>query len=367
MTLDVRLRHDFGNYELDVGFFIERPGITALFGPSGAGKTTIVDAVAGLFRPQEGRIAIDDRVVLDTEAGIDVPVRFRRIGYVFQEPRLFPHMSVEDNLRFGWRRAMTRGDTAQFAAIVDLLGLGTLLARRPSRLSGGEKGRVALGRALLSSPGLLLLDEPLAALDAARKAEILPYLERLRDETKLPMIYVTHSLDEVSRLADQVVVVREGRVAAQGSTFDLMSDLEFSTLAGQPAYGAVLAASVIEQREDGLTALSFDGGILLMPRIERPIDARLRVRLRAEDIMLAREAPGAISANNVLPVKVVSLRTGASPHADIQLLCGTAKFVARITCASAERLGIAPGQSLYAIVKSVIVDRDAGRSAVNET
>jgi molybdate transport system ATP-binding protein len=360
MTIDVFLRHEFGNFGLDVSFCIERPGITALFGPSGAGKTTIVNAVAGLFRPREGRIAIGDRVLLDTEAGVCVATRLRRIGYVFQEPRLFPHMSVEDNLRFGWRRTKQPAGTAEFAGIVDMLGLAPLLARRTARLSGGEKSRVALARALLSSPGLLLLDEPLAALDGARKAEILPYFERLRDEAKLPMLYVTHSVEEVSRLADHVIVVREGRVAAQGTAFDLVSDLAFSTLAGTPAYGAVLEASISAQQDSGLTALSFDGGTLLIPRIDRPAGTRLRVRLRAEDIMLAREEPGAISANNVLLATVAAVGATANAAVDIQLRCGGTKLVARITRASQERLGIAPGHALYAIVKSVIVDPRSG-------
>jgi molybdate transport system ATP-binding protein len=356
MTIDVALRHEFGSFTLDVGFRIERPGITALFGPSGAGKTTIVNAVAGLFHPREGRIAIGGRVLLDTKAGIRLAPRLRRIGYVFQEPRLFPHLTVEGNLRFGWRRAKEPADAAEFSGIVDMLGLAPFLARRPAKLSGGEKGRVALGRALLSSPSLLLLDEPLAALDAARKAEILPYFERLRDEAKLPMVYVTHSLEEVSRLADHVIVVREGRVVAQGGTFDLASDLAFAALAGAPAYGAVLDAGVCNQHDDGLTSLSFDGGVLLVPRIDRPLGTRLRVRLRAEDIMLAREAPGGISANNILLATVVSVPGGAGAHADIQLRCGTTKLVARITRASQQRLGISPGQTLYAIVKSVTVD-----------
>jgi molybdate transport system ATP-binding protein len=247
-----------------------------------------------------------------------------------------------------------RASDDEFARIVDMLGLEHLLARKPAKLSGGEKSRVALGRALLASPTLLLLDEPLAALDAARKAEILPYFEKLRG--RLPMIYVTHSLDEVMRLADDLVLVREGRVAAQGSVFDLLPDLEFAALAGTPSYGAVFDAAISEQRDDRLTVLAFDGGTLIVPRIAQPLGMRLRVRLRAEDVMIACERPNAISANNILDATIVSLGRDDEGHADVQLRSGTAKLVVRITQASATRLGLAAGQQVFAIIKSVIVD-----------
>jgi molybdate transport system ATP-binding protein len=357
MTIDVAIRHRFATgFELDAAFRVAGPGVTALFGPSGAGKTTIANAIAGLFRPESGRIVIDNRVVFDRSAGIDVSPRLRRIGTVFQEARLFPHMSVERNLRFGWRRVEPRASENEFDRIVDMLGLEHLLARKPAKLSGGEKGRAALGRALLASPALLLLDEPLAALDAGRKAEIFPYLEKLRDEMRLPMIYVTHSLDEVMRLADALVLVKAGRVAAQGSVFDLLPDLEFAALAGTPSYGAVFETAISEQRDDGLTVLAFDGGALIVPRIAQSLGTRLRVRLRAEDVMIACERPHAISANNILDATIVSLRSHDDGHADVQLRCGSAKLVARITRASAARLGLAAGQPVFAVIKSVIVD-----------
>jgi len=358
MTVEVALRHRFGNFALDVGFHVQRCGITALFGPSGAGKTTIVNAIAGLVRPQHGRIAIDGRVVLDTAARLFVPPELRGAGYVFQDARLFPHLSVETNLRFGWRRAAERADQARFAEIVGLLGLESLLARRPRRLSGGEKSRVALGRALLASPRLLLLDEPLAALDAPRKAEIFPYLERLRDMERLSMIYVTHSTEEVARLADEMIVLHEGRVAAQGPVFDLLSDPELGALV--PSHGAVFPATVAEHRNDGLTAIAFDGGILLVPHLDRPLAAALRVRLRADDLMLAREAPQAISANNVLAAEVISVHAQHATQADVRLRCGNVKLVSRITRASLARLGLAAGQRVFVIVKSVTVDPQPG-------
>src|SRR5690242_17031103 len=270
MTISVSIKHEFGGFRLAADFAIEQPGITALFGPSGSGKTSIVDAIAGLLRPRHGVIAIGGETVLDTEAAIFVPPRLRRVGYVFQDARLFPHMSVENNLRFGWRRAKVPADDAAFDHIVSLLGLEGLLARAPLKLSGGEKSRVALGRALLSSPRILLLDEPLSALDAARKAEILPYLERLRDEAKLPMLYVSHALDEVAQLANDVIIVKQGRTVAQGAVFDVLADLDVSALTGTPSFGAVIDTKIASHRsDDGLSVLAFDGGELIVPLLHR--------------------------------------------------------------------------------------------------
>jgi molybdate transport system ATP-binding protein len=357
MSISVCLQHDFRGFALSVDFTIDKPGITALFGPSGSGKTSIVNAIAGLLRPQTGKIVVDGETVLDTDAGIVVPPQQRRVGYMFQDARLFPHMTVESNLRFGWRRAPVRADETEFERIVSLLGIVPLLDRRPAKLSGGEKSRVALGRALLSSPRVLLLDEPLSALDAARKVEILPYLERLRDEAKLPMLYVSHALDEVAQLANDVIVVKQGRTAAQGPVFDMLADLEISDVTGAPSFGAVMDTRVAAHREaDGLSVLAFDGGELIVPLLRRQIGQRLRVRIRAEDVMLAAEEPRTISANNVLPATVTNLRESSATHADVQLQCGRARLVARITRASARRLGVKPGMPIFAIAKSVIVD-----------
>jgi molybdate transport system ATP-binding protein len=363
MTVECAIRHSFDAFEFDVAFSVERSGITTLFGPSGVGKTTIVNAIAGLFRPTQGRIVLGGEVVFDSATGVFVPPSARGAATVFQDSRLFPHMNVKDNLLFGWRRAKTRAAQSEIDRVLNLLGLAVLLERRPAKLSGGEKSRVALGRALLASPRLLLLDEPLAALDASRKAEIMPYLERLRDDARIPMIYVTHSLDEVTRLADNLIVLKQGRIVAQGSVFDLLPSIEIETLGREGAYGAIFPARVSEHRGDGLTALAFDGGVLMVPQIDRPVGAPLRVRLRAEDIMLAQSEPLAISANNIIPGIVAAVRNTGRTHADVQLICGNTKLVARITQASAARLAIAPGQSLFAVIKSVIVDPQLVRAA----
>ncbi len=348
MTVEISLQHEFSGFSLDCAFAIDRPGISALFGPSGAGKTTIVNAVAGLLRPKQGRIVVDGQVLLDTGKRICVPVFRRNIGYVFQEARLFPHMSVDENLRYGWRRSEHPASEGEIAHVIAMLGLDHLRARGPSKLSGGEKSRVALGRALLSSPRLLLLDEPLAALDNARKDEIMPYLERLRDDARVPMLYVSHSLEEVSRLADRVIRVEHGRVVAQGSVFDLMAETTF---------GAVIEAKVSSKRPpDGLSVLVFDGGELIVPRLKRPGGVRVRVRIRAEDVMLALEEPGGISANNVLPAAIADIRDHGEAQADVRLSCGGVGLLARITRASATRLQLRPGKNVYAIVKAVTVD-----------
>ena len=354
MSLEVTLKHRLGSFVLDIEF-TTKGQVTALFGPSGAGKSSVVAAIAGLWRPRTGRIAVAGRVLTQAPK-LFVPPERRRLGVVFQDARLFPHMDVEDNLRFGWRRAARKADTAEIGHIVELLGLGALLGRRTRDLSGGEKSRVALGRALLTTPDMLLLDEPLAALDTARRAEILPYLEKLARELQMPMLYVSHQLDEVARLADEIVVIRDGRVTAQGSTFELLTDID--GIAGVPPLGAVFDATVVEHQADGLSRLAFDGGVLFVPALPQSPGMRVRVRLRAEDLMLALEEPHGISANNVLACTIRAVRA-VGDHVDVQLACGATRLVSRITAASAARLGLAPAQAVYAVVKAVTVAREA--------
>jgi molybdate transport system ATP-binding protein len=391
MILDLALQHRLGTFALDVDFRVERPGITALFGPSGAGKTTVVNAIAGLFKPARGRIAVDGDVLFDSTIGTNVPARHRRIGYVFQDARLFPHLNVRDNLLFGARRRMDRssGETfgvPEFDSVVALLGIGPLLMRRPHTLSGGERQRAALGRALLAAPRLLLLDEPLSGLDQARRAEILPYLERLRDEAGIPMLYVSHALDEVARLADNMVVLDAGRIVAAGSVFDLMARLDLYPLTGLYEAGAVVEARIeAHDIHDHITSLAFDGGRLFVPGIEGVVGGVLRVRIQARDVMLALDEPGAISANNVLRGIITEIDPGSaipgSPasgapvprsqgpgapgpgaHVDVQIACGNARLIARITRRSLNRLALQPGAAIFAVIKSVTIDR-SGRAA----
>jgi molybdate transport system ATP-binding protein len=348
MSAEVAIRHAQGDFTLDVAFTAASGGVTALFGPSGSGKSSIVHVLAGLTRPAQGRIVLEGRIVLDTKAGIFVPPEKRRAGLVFQDARLFPHMNVEKNLLFGWRRNEMRASAQEVARTITLLGLERLLKRAPKHLSGGEKSRVALGRALLASPDILLLDEPLASLDAARRADILPWLERLRDIAKIPIFYVSHSLDEVARLADRVVLLDAGRVTAEGSVFDL--------LAGQGAerpLGAVLQAKV-GKIQDGLSTLTFAGGTLLVAAAGET-GTRVRVRIGADEILIAREAPKAISANNILPVTISGVKLDGM-LAEVEMYCGSSRLVARVTAASVQRLQLTAGIGAFAVIKSVTVE-----------
>jgi molybdate transport system ATP-binding protein len=328
--------------------------VTALFGPSGAGKSTIIKALAGLLRPDSGHVEIGGEILFDSDRGVFVPARDRRIGVVFQDLRLFPHLSVRANLLYGWQRAKSRSDFANIDAVVALLGLESLLARRPRTLSGGERSRVALARALLMSPKALLLDEPLTALDAPRKAEILPYLEKLVRETKIPMLYVSHALDEVAQLADRMVVLKSGQVVAQGTLFEMTSRLDL--FGGTPLLpGAVLEATIAGHDEaHGLTELVFAGETLVVPKIARARGEKVRIRIDADDVMLALVRPEGVSANNVLPAVIGAIKEDG-PHADVQLRVDGAALIARITRRSCERLALRPGTPVFALIKSVTV------------
>lgn len=354
MSLTVALGHHFVGFTLEAAFEAP-PGLTALFGRSGSGKTTIVNAVAGLLRPERGRIESDGMVLLDTERGVNLPVHRRRIGYVFQEGRLFPHLTVRQNLTYG-RWFAPRGEAgADFDRIVELLGIGALLERRPAALSGGEKSRVALGRAILAKPRMLLMDEPLAALDEQRKAEILPYLERLRDETRLPILYVSHSPAEVARLATTVVLLNAGKVTRAGPVADVLADPAFATQLGVREAGAVLTVRLAAHEADGLSRLETQAGPLFVPRVIGSPGTALRVRILAQDVMLALDRPERISALNVLPATVREIRMGDGPGAMVQLRVGDEALLARVTRRSVEALALVPGLSLYATIKAVAV------------
>ena len=355
--LEVDVQHRLGAFTLDA-HFRSGPGLTALFGRSGAGKTSVVNAIAGLIRPQHGRIVVDGSVVLDTERGICTPTHRRRIGYVFQEGRLFPHLTVRHNLLFGrWFAPGRERRSTRLDDIVDLLGIAALLNRRPARLSGGEKQRVAIGRALLSSPRLLLMDEPLASLDSRRKDEILPYLERLRDEARVPIVYVSHSVAEVTRLATTIVLISDGRVRAVGPVQEIMGRAELYPLAGRFEAGAVLAVRVAAHDPLwSLTELAGGFGKLVVPRLDNPVGTSLRVRIRARDVTLAAIAPSGISALNVLPARVEQLVPTEEGALDVQLRLGDERLLARVTRRSGEALGLAPGREVFAVIKTVAID-----------
>ncbi|MFD1912746.1 molybdenum ABC transporter ATP-binding protein [Halodurantibacterium flavum] len=360
MTLGLSVRHRFAGFTLDVD--VEAPpGVTVLFGPSGSGKTTLVNAVAGLLRPDAGRIAVDDWVLLDTASRRFLPAHRRRIGYVFQEGRLFPHLTVRQNLLYGRWFAPRGARRESPECVVELLGIGHLLTRRPGALSGGEKQRVAIGRALLAAPRLILADEPLAALDEARKAEILPYFERLRDEVSVPVLYVSHSSAEVARLATTVIALRGGRVAAIGPPERVLGDV---TAVGVREVASVLRARVVAHHEDGLSELRTAAGPLHLPRVPEIPGAMIRVRIAANEVILSRAAPAGLSALNILRGTIVEIQPGRGPAARVVLAVGEERLVARVTQRSVAALGLAPGQTCHAILKSIAVaPEDVGKGA----
>jgi molybdate transport system ATP-binding protein len=354
MSLSVAITHALGALTLDVTFGAAG-GVTALFGRSGAGKTSVINAVAGLIRPDRARIVASDAVLVDTAQGIWVPPHRRRIGYVFQDARLFPHLDVQGNLDYGGRFAPSPPARAEVARVIDMLDIGPLLRRRTGALSGGETQRVAIGRALLSAPRLLLLDEPLAALDDARKAEILPFLERLRDGAGVPILYVSHQVSEIARLAQDVVVLDRGRVLHAGPVGAVLADPNVVVATGVRDAGAVIVARVVAHHDDGLTEVAGGGGQLWLPRVDAAVGTDLRVRVEAQDVILARHRPEGMSALNILPVEVTLLRDGAGPGVIVQVRAGDALMLARVTRRSATALDLAPGWRGFAIVKSVAV------------
>ena len=354
MTLIVEAKQKLGAFSLDAAFTSER-GVTALFGRSGSGKTAMIRIIAGLARPDAGRVALDGEALTDTATGIFIPKHRRRFGYVFQEARLFPHLSVRANLSYGrWFAARTAGSES-FDRIVDLLGIETLLARSPAKLSGGEKQRVAIGRALLSSPRLLLMDEPLAALDEARKAEILPYLERLRDETDIPIVYVSHSIAEVARLANQVVVMRDGKVEATGPAIDILS--RPSAASERREAGALLEGTV--ESFDALHRLStiaLKSCQLHIPGAALAPGKSVRIRIPSRDVMLATARPEGLSALNILEARIEAMSSTEDGTVEIRLDCGGDIILSRITTLSCERLDLRLGRAVFAVIKTVALE-----------
>jgi len=350
MTLDIDIDLARGAFRLQAAF-ATTGGVTAFFGPSGAGKTSLGLIVAGLLRPDRGRIVLNGRVLADTDARIWVPPHRRRISSVFQDGRLFPHLTVRQNLAYGaW---FNRTDRSQFQPVVELLGLESLLGRRPATLSGGEQRRVAIGRALLAVPDLLLLDEPMTGLDAARREEILAYLERLRDMFAVPMILISHSTEEIVRLADCVVQVADGRVVRSGPLVAIMP------LLGPGNEAGAVVDTTVERVDSGvaLATLSFDGGQLRVPAAGLVPGARLRLLIRAADIGVALERPERLSILNTVPSIIAGLEPADETSIDVALMAGATRLVARITRLSAETLRLEPGMAVHALVKSVAFTR----------
>lgn len=357
-VIEIAVRHRLGAFELDASF-ASTGRLTALFGRSGSGKTSLVNIIGGLIAPAGGRVVVDGQVLVDTQAGVFVPKHRRRIGYVFQEARLFPHLSVRQNLLFGrWFSGRDARASSDLAGVLDLLGIAHLLERRPGALSGGEKQRVAIGRALLANPRLLLMDEPLASLDEARKAEILPYIERLRDEIGVPIVYVSHSVAEVARLATTLVTVDQGRVTACGPTAQVMSRLNVAGLSGVAEAGSLIEARVADHDEEyDLTRLETRAGMLQVARSATPLGGRVRVRILASDVLISLGPPVGVSALNILPGRVVEIGArGAGGAVELLVDCGGENLLARLTAKSVDALGLVPGSAVHAVIKSVSIE-----------
>lgn len=362
MTLSVDLRHSFGDFSLDARF--EAPaGITVLFGRSGAGKSSLASAVAGLFRPQNARISLDGEVLVDTGQRVFRPPHRRRIGFVFQDGRLFPHLDVLQNLLYGHRfvsgwQAVAPG----FDPIVEMLGLGDLLTRSTAALSGGERQRVALGRALLSNPRLVIADEPLAALDERRKADILPYFERLRDELGIPVLYVSHSVSEVARLASRVIVLEAGRVIGQGSAEDVLAEPELLP-GGVAGAASILGGCVRAPHNDGVTEVEAGGLPLYLSGVDLPIGASVRLRVRASDVMISLTRPEGFSALNILPGMVERVMSAEGGAVMVQIRTAAGPILSRVTQRSVTNLNLAAGTPCHAVIKSLaIAEADIARS-----
>jgi molybdate transport system ATP-binding protein len=355
MSLSLLLRHRFPSLQMDMAFEVPTPGVTVLFGPSGAGKSTIIAAAAGLLHPEQCRIVVDDQVLADTDSGVWLAPERRRMGLVFQDARLFPHMSVATNLRFGLRRAAA--GPVRFDDVVELLGIGTLLTRRPHTLSGGERQRVAIGRALLAQPHLLLMDEPLASLDSARKGEIMPYLTRLKTALKLPILYVTHSLDEAAQLADSIVLIETGRVLGYGPLSAIAAQADLP-LARRDDAAALLLCRVIEhdaRRE--LSRLEGGGATLWVPLLDVPLGTERRVRIPAREVILAGRPPESISVHNIVPGEVRRI-TGDTTRRSVLVEIGLADgaLISRVTPDAIVRLALAPGRPVLALIKSTSIE-----------
>ncbi|MCM0148898.1 molybdenum ABC transporter ATP-binding protein ModC [Photobacterium galatheae] len=352
--LELRFNKQLGQLQLDVDVKLPESGITALFGRSGAGKTSFIQVVSGLTPPDHGKLMLGNRLLCDTREGIHLPPEHRRIGYVFQDARLFPHYRVIGNLRYG---CQGKPDDALFDEVIHLLDIAHLLNRYPSALSGGEKQRVAIGRALFSQPEMLLMDEPLASLDLPRKQELMPYLESLAKSVKIPVLYVTHSLDEILRLADHMVVLEQGKVVANGELAEVWSSSVMRPWLSTKEQSAVLQLKVTQHHPVySLTQLEIAPGVpLWVSRVRRPEGELIRVRIHANDVSLARVKPEQTSIRNVLPAIVdhIEQHQYQTDIVIIRLSIGHSRLTAHITPWALDELQLQVGDSLYAQIKGV--------------
>ena len=357
--LDVQVAGPIGDIEIDTQFTTEAGTVTALFGPSGAGKTTVINMIAGLVKPQIGRITINDEVLFDSNSAIDQPPDKRGVGYVFQENLLFPHLTVKGNLCYGQKLTPKIDRYVNFDEVIELLGISTLLARRPASLSGGEKKRVALGRSLLANPRVLLMDEPLAGLDTHRKHEILPFIEGIRQEVQLPIVYVSHDIGEVLRLSDQIALIENGRTVLVGPSETVANHADARRLIGKNDPSTIVSGTVTSQDSGfGLTNLETQAGLIRIPEIKIPPGSPIRLRLHSRNISIALSKPRDISILNVLPGTIENIEQIDGSAVDVQIRIATRIVIlARITSLARKNLNLSIGTSVFALIKSVAVDR----------
>jgi len=348
MSLSCDIRHSYGPFNLSMQFETGT-GVTAIFGPSGAGKSTVLNAISGTLRPQTGRISYQGRPLFDATEGTHVPLHKRRIGRVFQKAMLFPHMNVLKNLTYG------AGTKAEVERISTVLGIGHLLERAPATLSGGEQQRVAIGRAVLAGSEMLLMDEPLSSLDAARKSEILPYFRKIHEETNVPILYVSHDLEEIKQVADDLIVLENGKLLHHGLLFKAFQDASLVRLLGHAAAGSFVTARVMCHHPDGLSELQMSEATILLPKVDAGLGAQVRLQINLSDVILSTEPPQSLSALNALPVAIDAITHGPGPGAIVTLTSGTDRILARVTKRSVSQLGLAEGQNCYAVVKSMAI------------
>lgn len=374
MSLKVDIKRSVESFSLECSFEAEG-GITALFGPSGSGKTMLLDAISGLTSPDEGSIHLGDQTLYATTERINLAPEKRRIAYVFQQPRLFPHLNVEANLQYGTRFTPDDATPISFSDVVDVLGIRPLLVRKTHALSGGEAQRVAIGRALMTSPRLILMDEPLASLDPARRLELMPFIEDLRDRFEIPIIYVSHALDEVIRLADNVVLINEGRKIAEGGTEELLNRADVKPLLGLTDKAQAITAPITilncklteHDRAFGLSRLHAQGLDFWVPRLERPIGSRMRLQVRASDVALASSEPVDTSVLNRFKGTIATIDAAHDGYADVEIHTAEGGTLwSRVTQKSAMKLELETGHDIWAMVKSVAVAKGTAEPALRQ-